>query len=173
MKRRIHDFNGFLNEMNGYGDEPFFFAKDGEQCNYLFKIESKESDKHVGLVISIGKFSKFTEPGEAKAEYGVISITKLTEAELDQAVTDKGKFESNEHVIEVDSDMLGNIMVTLTQAIENYLQNNSKVNKFYDEMQSNIQSDIYEEYIKNSVDEWPGEWNFQEIEKMKLNLISK
>ena len=66
MKKRIHDFKGFLNEMNGYGEEPFFFAKEGDTFNYLFKIEDDATEGHRGFVISIGKFSQFTQPTEAK-----------------------------------------------------------------------------------------------------------
>lgn len=162
-----------LNEMNGYGEESFYFAKDGDQYNYLFKVEG-EGDGHRGFIISIGKFSKFTQPSEAKADYGVLSITEVSEAELDQAVTDEGVFEPNDKRIEIDQSTLRKVMITLTEAVEDYLQQEPKVNKFYDEIQANIKdSDIYEENIKDSVNEWPGEWAFQEIEKGKLNLISK
>lgn len=169
--KHLKTFNQ-LNEMNGYGDEAFFYAKDGDQENYLFKVEN--GDGHRGFVISIGKFSKFTQPSEAKADYGVISITELSEKDLDQAVTDEGVFEPNEQRIELDAQTIRKIMDTLALVVEDYLQNEPKVNKFYDEMQANIQkSDIYEENIKDSVNEWPGEWSFQEIEKGKLNLMSK
>jgi len=160
-----------LNEMNGYGNEAFFFAKDGDQDNYLFKIE--DGNKRRGFVISIGKFSKFTQPTEAKSAYGVIGLTELDEEALDQAVTDKGVFDPNENRIEVKRDPLTKIMDTLAKVVDNYLQNEPKVNKFYDEMQANIKSELYDEAIKDSVNEWPGEWHFQEIEKGKLNMISK
>lgn len=169
--KHLKTFNQ-LNEMNGYGEEPFFYAKDGDQQNYLFKVEDQNG--HRGFVISIGKFSKFTQPSEAKADYGVLSITELSEEELDQAVTDKGVYEPNEKRIEIDAPTLRKIMTTLNLAVEDYVQNEPKVNKFYDEMQANIQmSDIYEENIKDAVNEWPGEWSFQQIEKNQLNLISK
>lgn len=163
-----------LNETNGYGEEAYYFAKDGDQYNYLFKIEDANNEGHRGFIISIGKFSKFTQPSEAQSDYGVLGITEVSEAELDQAVTDKGVFEPNDKRIEIDQPTLRKVMVTLNQAIEDYLQQEPKVNKFYDEMQANIKdSDIYEENIKDAVNGWPGEWTYQEIEKGKLNLISK
>lgn len=168
--KHLKTFNQ-LNEMNGYGEEPFYYAEDGpDKANYLFKVD----EGHRGFIISIGKFSKFTQPSEAKSDYGVISITEVSEEELDQAVIDEGKFEPNDKRIEIDQETLRKIMTTLTQAVEDYLQEEPKVNKFYDEMQANIkESEIYEENIKDAVNEWPGEWIFQEIEKGKLNLITK
>ena len=167
----FENFDEDLKEMNGYGEESFFFAKDGDQSNYMFKIE--DGDGHRGLVISIGKFSQFTQPTEAKNAYGVISITEMSEAELDQAVIDEGVFDPNEKFVDVDPESLTKILDTLSLAVEAYLQDESKVNKFYDEMPNKIKSELYDDAIKSTVKGWPGEWDFQEIEKGKLNLITK
>jgi hypothetical protein len=173
MTNRIHNFAQFvrINEDAGYGKEPFFFAKDGEVSNYFFKVENK--DNHRAFVISIGKFSQFTQPTEPKSDYGVLTITELGEDELDQAVTDEGKFDANKKQVDLDDKTLSEIMRLLSKIVADYLDNNAKVNKFYDEIQSKINGDSYADYMKNSTAGWPGEWNFQEVEKGKLNLISK
>lgn len=170
---RLYLFNQFVkvNEAAGYGKEPFFFAKDGEVCNYFFKVENGED--HRGFVVSVGKFSQFTQPSEPKSDYGVLSITELTEDELDQAVTDEGKFDVNKKQVDVDDRTLSEMMRTISKIVADYLDNNAKVNKFYDEMQSKITNKTYVDAIKTSAAGWPGEWNFQEVERGKLNLISK
>jgi hypothetical protein len=173
---KIYDFNQFvkMNEDNsaGYGDQAFFFVKDGDQHCYMFKLkDGREKDR--GFVITIGNFSRFSQPAEAKNAYGVISIVELSISELDQAVADKGIFDSNEKRIDADETAMNKIMQTLTLIVTDYLQNMPKVNKLYDEMQANLHSTLYQDKIKGSVTEWPGEWKFQEIENGKLNLIMK
>ena len=171
MRKRIHDFSGFLNEMNGYGEEPFFFSKDGDMSNYFFKIDDAGDTR--GFVITVGKFSKYAQPSEPKTEYGVISITEMGESELDQAVLNDGEFESNEKLVSVDNKSLSKIMNTLANVVEHYLEANGKIHKFYDEVPEKIQSRMYRDGISTAVKDWPGNWNFQEVERNKLNLISK
>lgn len=172
--KRIHDFKSFINETNGYGKESFFFAKEGDNSNYLFKIE--DGDEHRGFVLTIGKFSKFTQTGESKNGYGVLSVVELSEADLDQAVTDKGQFESNEKIINFTDDVARKFFKIVADCVADYLQNNPKVARFYDELQSSIQMEAYAEHIKDCVMDWPGgadTWHFQEVEADKLNIISK
>lgn len=169
--KHIRSFFGFLNEQNGYGKEPFFFVKDGDSSRYFFKVS--DGDKNRGFVLTIGKFSKFTQPTEAKTEYGVLQMTELSEQALDQAVIEDGQFKENEKLISVDQRSLSKIIETVARCVADYLENNGKVSKFYDELPDRIGSSLYRDAQSAAVKSWPGGWNFQEVERGKLNLISK
>jgi len=162
------------NSENGYGQQAFYFAKNGDTNNYFFKIQTGQ-DKN-GFVVSIGKFSKFTQPTEQKLEYGVISITKLDDEELDQAVVDQGKFNTNTNEIDTNDALIEKLLTHLALIIEDYVQKNPKVSKFYDEMQSNLRVADYDNKFAVSLDKWPGgneAWKLQTMEKGKMNIISK
>ena len=162
------------NSENGYGQQAFYFAKNGDTNNYFFKIQTGQ-DKN-GFVVSIGKFSKFTQPTEQKLEYGVISITKLDDEELDQAVVDQGKFNTNTNEIDTNDALVEKLLTHLALIIEDYVQKNPKVSKFYDEMQSSLRVADYDNKFAVSLDKWPGgneAWKLQTMEKGKMNIISK
>lgn len=162
------------NSENGYGQQPFYFAKNGDTNNYFFKIQDGQEKN--GFVISIGKFSKFTQPTEQKHEYGVIAITKLDDEELDQAVVDQGKFTTNSNEISTNDSLIGKLLTHLALIIEDYVQKNPKVSKFYDEMQSTLRVADYDNKFAVSLDKWPGGnevWKLQTMEKGKMNIISK
>lgn len=176
--KKIYGFDQFVNEnyMNedGYGDLPFFYAKNGDVSNYLFKVESGENQR--GFVVSIGKFSKFAQPSEAKSDYSVLSITEMSVDAVDQAVVDKGTFEANNNSIEVDERELNKILEMLSKCVGDYLQKSPKVSKFYDEMQGNIKNAQYTAKMTTFLDKWPGgqgAWKLQEVESGKLNYIVK
>lgn len=158
-------------EEHGYGQQAFFFAKNGDTNNYFFKLKSGQEDH--GFVVSIGKFAKFTQPTEQKINFGVLGITKLSEADLDQAVIDEGKFTTNSETIVADEKLLGKILEQLSLIVEDYLQKNPAVSKFYDELQSSLQAPDYDNKLAVSLSKWPGNWHLQIFEKNKLNIISK
>lgn len=177
--KRILDFSKFINEKlsvneDGYGNQPFFFAKNGDTSNYFFKIET--ADKHRALVLSIGKFSQFAQPTEAKTAYGVLGIIEVTEDELEQAIIDKGKYEINDKIIDVDQEFLKKIFDIAALCVADYLQKNPKIGRFYDEMQATIHSSFYMDEFNLFVGKWPGStntWHVQEVEKQKLITVSK
>jgi len=177
---RILNFNDLFESLNednsedGYGQQPFYFAKNGDTNNYFFKIN--EGQDQNGFVVSIGKFAKFIQPTEQKLEYGVISITKLKSEELDQAVVDEGKFTTNTNEIATSDQLLGKLLKHLSLIIEDYLQKNPKVSKFYDELQATLAATDYDNKMSLSLSNWPGgndAWKLQTMEKGKLNIISK
>lgn len=174
--KRIHDFRGFVNESlhedAGYGEESFFHVKEGDVDHYLFKVEL-DNDTNRCFAITVGKFAKFAQPTEAKNSYSVTGIVELTEDELDQAVADEGKYEPNDKLIEVDGDVLRSIMDILAKVIDHHLQDDPKVTRIYDEMQITLKADGYNDALKDSAAGWAGEWSFQEVEKGKLNMLSK
>lgn len=173
---KVLNFNDFLFEAeeNGYGQQPFFFAVNGDTANYFFKI--KDGQQTHALVVSIGKFAKTIQPTEQKTDFGVLGITSLTEDDLDQAVVDKGKFTTNEEVVTANESFTGKFLEHLALVIEDYLQKNPKVTKFYDEMQMSFQAPDYDNKFSVSLSKWPGgneAWKLQTMEKGKLNIITK
>jgi hypothetical protein len=158
----------------GYGQQPFYFAINGDNNNYFFKIQDGK-DLH-GFVVSIGKFAKFAKPTEQKLEYAVLSITTLKDADLDQAVLDKGKFTTNTETIVSAEGLLGKLLDHMSLVIEDYLQKNPKVTTFYDEFQLIFQAPDYDNKFSVSLAKWPGgndTWHLQTMEPGKLNVIKK
>jgi hypothetical protein len=175
---KVMNFNDFLFENekdeNGYGQQAFYFAENGDTDNYFFKLKDGQ-DIH-GLVVSIGKFAKFSQPTEQKPNYGVLSILKLSDEDLDQAVVDQGKFKANTETIVAAEGFLGKLLKHLGIIIGDYVQKNPDVSKFYDEMQATLQAPDYDNKFAVSLADWPGGnevWKLQSIEKGKLNLITK
>jgi hypothetical protein len=173
---KILSFGDYVNEAEamGYGQLPFYFAKNGDTNNYFFKIQ--EGKENFGFVVSIGKFAKFAQPTEQKLEYGVISVTKLSDADIDQAVIDEGKFTTNTDEVTMSDQMIGKFLEHLALVIEDYLQKNPKVNTFYDEIQANTRVADYDNKFSVSLAKWPGGndgWHLQTMEAGKLNVIKK
>ncbi len=166
-----------LNEdttLDGYGNQAFYFAKNGDTSNYFFKLT--DGKEQLSYVISIGKFAKFVQPTEAKANYGVITLTQLKEEVLDQAVLDKGIFQTNSEMINVSEGQVTKLLNHLGIIIEDYLQKNPQINKFYDEMQATLQTPQLENKFSVSLAGWPGSnsvWKFQVLEPGRLNVIQK
>jgi hypothetical protein len=176
LSGKVLNFNDFIfeSEENGYGQQAFYFAKNGDTNNYFFKMKDGQ-DSH-GFVVSIGKFAKFTQPTEQKPDFGVLGITKLKDEDLDQAVVDEGKFTTNTETITAAEGLLGKILEHLSLIIDDYLQKNPKVSKFYDEMQATLQAPDYDNKFSVSLAKWPGgneAWKLQTMEPGKLNIISK
>lgn len=176
--KKILNFDRFVNENyineDGYGDLPFFYAKNGDVSNYIFKIEG--GDVQRGFAISIGKFSKFAQPSEAKGDYAVLSISELGVDALDQAIVDKGVFEMNDNPIELNERELNKVLDTLAKCATDYLQKSPKTTKFYDEIQGNVKNTQYTAKMTEFIDKWPGgqgAWKIQEVEPGKLNYIVK
>ena len=175
LKKREVDLNeSLVNEetkVDGFGEQSFFFAKNGDSFNYLFKIHDGKDT--IGFVISIGKFSKVTQPTEQKSDYSIISIMKLSDTQVDQAVLDGGTFDSNTENIIAEESLFSKILAQLSIILEDYLQHNPKVAVFYDEMQLLLQAPDYDNKFALSLTKWTGEWSFQTMEKGKLNIIKK
>ena len=173
---KVLNFNDFIFEAeeNGYGQQAFFFAVNGDTANYFFKI--KDGQETHALVVSIGKFAKTIQPTEQKTDFVVLGITTLSEDDLDQAVVDKGKFTTNEEIITANESFTGKFLEHLALIIDDYLQKNPKVTKFYDEMQMCFQAPDYDNKFSVSLAKWPGgneAWKLQTMEKGKLNIITK
>ena len=154
----------------GYGDLPFYFSKSGDMNLYFFKLSSK------AFVLTVGKFSKFTQPTEQKTDYAVLSLTELKPDELDQAVLDHGKYKQNTNAIDLDESSINKLLNHIAICIEDYVQKNPQVTKFYDEIQANVKFKDYDNKFMLSLTKWPGgtdSWKMQTVEKSKFNVILK
>ena len=154
----------------GYGDLPFYFSKNGDLCLYFFKLSSK------AFVLTVGKFSKFTQPTEQKTDYSVLSMTELKPDELDQAVLDHGKYKQNTNAITLDESSINKLLNHVAICIEDYVQKNPQVTKFYDEIQATVKFKDYDNKFMLSLTKWPGgtdSWKMQSVEKSKFNVIIK
>ena len=159
-------------KVDGFGEQSFFFAKNGDAFNYLFKIyDGKDT---MGFVITVGKFSKFAQPTEQKSDYSVLSIIQLSDTQIDQAVLDNGIFDSNTENIMASDSLFSKILAQLSIILEDYLQKNPTVAVFYDELQNLLQAPDYDNKFALSLTKWPGgKWIFQTMELGKYNLIKK
>lgn len=174
-------FDAFVNENyankvneDGYGEQAFLYTKNGDVANYFFKVEGV-SEAPRGFVLSIGKFSKFAQPSEAKQEYAVLGLTELPVDKLDQAVIDKGVFEINNNQIDLNERELNKVLDVMAKCAGDYLEKNSKVTKMYDEVQGTLKNLMYNEKLVTFLNDWPGgagAWKLQEVEQ-NLNYIIK
>jgi len=154
----------------GFGDQPFFFAKNGDAGNYFFKVADR------GFVLTIGKFSKFSQPTEEKGKYGVLNLCELPVADLDQAVIDNGKFEANSNKVVLVQNEISKVLSQVAICVSDYVQKNPSTTKFYDEIQGTTSFPDYDNKFAMSMGAWPGgteSWKLQVLEKGKLNTVSK
>lgn len=176
---RVFNFSDFVKESlnesdsddTGYGQQPFYFAKNGDTHNYFFKIKSGQESS--GFVVSLGKFAKFTQPTEQKTDFAVLGLTALSDEDLDQAVVDQGKFVPNDTTFKMSEKMLSKFFDHLAIIVNDYLQKNPRISKFYDELQSSLEAADYDNKFSMSLAKWPGEWHLQTLEPGKLNVINK
>ena len=167
-------FEDFLyEEEDGFGELDFFFSKEGDTHNYIFRLSSGGNEQR-GFVVSIGKHSRFSKQSEPQGEYGIIQVTELESEELDQAILDEGKFEGNENKIEMDENELIRFLDIMIKTMSDYLKKNSKIFKFYDEVQDKLKNKEYFDKLEIALQDFEGGiWSSQEIEKGRDILIQK
>ena len=172
-KKVLSFINYVLNEK--FGNESFFLIKNGDTNNYCFKIEGEKGDKgDRGFVFTVNKSHTVSSHEGDDNEYCVLHIMEINPDDLDQAVVDKGKFDINKNNIDAKESDLVRILSVVADCMNNYLEQNSSVEKIYDEMQLTLKVQKYEDLMQVSFDKWPGtSWNIQEVEPGKLNLITK
>ena len=169
-KQKVLDFEGYVALREGFGEEPFFLAKNGDDYSYFFKIETKTKR---GFVLAVNKSASVAKPTEKPDEFSVLHLTEIPEDELEQAVIEKGNYKKNTNTISVDDSDLVNIMSSIAECVSDYLDQNAGVTKFYDEIPTTLRAQRYTDKMEVAFDKWPGDWNIQEQEPGKLNIISK
>ena len=80
----------------------------------------------------------------------------------------------NETIFKLSDNQLSRFLEQCGKAVGDYLEQNSKVVRFYDEMQDNIDAKNYLEFLKSVlVSKLGGEWAAQEGSSPKVIVISR
>lgn len=160
----IKDFKNYkLNEDAGYGNDYFVDQKVGKSQYYFFKVG--EGEDETGLIIKIGKFAKSTVISESERSYGVIHIESITPEDMDDYLVNDSEYRSKEdQAFAIAPDLLNQAFVIVQKAMDNYLEKNPKVTKFYDEMLENLDmsSEEYTSFVTPKIEGWSeGRWSVQ------------
>ena len=173
--RHIKLFEQFLLEENGFGRDFFVKKKDGKVSRYYFKIEGEDEDH--GLVVNIGKLSRGSSIDEAENSYCVISVEPIKISVLDDYLVKETDYKSRE---DDDFDLTKSEFMRfyriLGEAIKDYLQNNPKVSKIYDEIPLNLNIDLseYKDRVTSLMDEWSYEkWSLQNGSEKRTLLFTR
>lgn len=153
-----------LNEEDGFGRDFFVKKKDGKVSNYFFKLEG--SERTLGFIVSIGKLSRRLPIDEAENSYAVLSVQPIKESVLDDYLVKDSDFKSREDdEFELDKSEFMRFYKIVSECIKDYLQNNPKVSKIYDEMAINIELDMseYTNSTRALMDDWSyNKWSIQD-----------
>lgn len=175
--KNFEDFektHGIL-ESDGFGTLPFLEKKDGNIYYYFFKLDSQKKEEQKGFMLAIGKYSQYEETPGAKNSYAVLNVNEIGVELIDDIAIgneeipnlDEGKFK-------LEDNELSRFLEQCSKSISNYLEQNAKVVRFYDEMQDNLECDNYLEYLKSIVvGQLGGEWAAQEGSNKKVVIISR
>ena len=173
--KNIKLFEQFLFEEDGFGRDYFFKQKDGKVSKYFFKVESEEET--LGFIVSIGKLSRESSIDEAENSYCVISLEPIKESVMDDYLVRETDYKSRED----DEFSLGRsefmrFYKIMGECIKDYLQNNPKVSKIYDEIPLNLEIDMdqYKDRTETLMDQWSyGKWSVQEGSTERTLLYSR
>jgi hypothetical protein len=173
--RHIKLFEQFLLEEDGFGRDFFVKKKDGKVSRYYFKIEGEDKDH--GFVVNIGKLSRGSSIDEAENSYCVISVEPIKTSVLDDYLVKETDYKSRE---DEDFDLTKSEFMRfykiLSEAIKDYLQNNPKVSKIYDEIPLNLNIDLseYKDRVTSLMDEWSYEkWSLQDGSEERTLLFTR
>ena len=156
--KHIKLFEHFLMEEDGFGRDFFVKRKDGKVSKYYFKIEGEE--ENLGFIINIGKLSRGSSIDEAENSYCVVSVEPIKAEILDDYLVNDTDYKSREDDdFNLTRSEFMRFYRILSEAIKDYLQNNPKVSKIYDEITMNLNVDFSE--YKDRVETLMGEWSYE------------
>jgi|688.fasta_scaffold481240_3 hypothetical protein len=162
--RYIKLFEQFLLEEDGFGRDFFAKKKDGKVSKYFFKIEGEEET--LGFIINIGKLSRGSSIDEAENSYSVISSEPIRVSTLDDYLVNETDYKSREdEEFSLTKSEFMRFYKILSESIKDYLQNNPKVSKMYDEIPLNLDMELseYQDRVESLMDEWSYEkWSVQD-----------
>ena len=162
--RYIKLFEQFLLEEDGFGRDFFVKKKDGKVSKYFFKIEGEEET--LGFIINIGKLSRGSSIDEAENSYAVISAEPIRVSTLDDYLVNETDYKSREdEEFSLTKSEFMRFYKILSESIKDYLQNNPKVSKIYDEIPLNLDMELseYQDRVESLMDEWSYEkWSVQD-----------
>ena len=173
--RYLKLFEQFLMEEDGFGRDFFVKKKEGKVSKYFFKIEGEEDD--LGFIINIGKLSRGASIDESENSYCVISVEPIKVSVLDDFLVKDTDYKSREDEnFDLTRSEFMRFYKIMSEAIKDYLQNNPKVSKIYDEILMNVNMDLseYEDRARSLMDEWSYEkWSIQEGPEERTLLYTR
>jgi len=162
-------------ESDGFGTMPYLEKKDGNVYYYFFKLDSEKGEEQKGYMLTLGKYSQYEDTPGAKNSYSVININQIGTEIIDDIAVDKKEIPNlNNTTFKLSDNELSRFFEQCGKAVSNYLEQNPKVVRFYDEMQDNLDAKNYLEYLKSVlVGSLGGEWTAQEGSNKKVVVISR
>jgi len=180
--RQIKNFEEFLGsgvfESDGYGTSPFLMKKESGIYNYFFYIDTDEKEVQDAFRLMIGKYSDHQNISGAKNSYCVLSINKISHEVLEDIAVDKIELPiPSDSKFKVTGEMVSRLFEVISKCVLDYLEQNPKVSRIYDEIQDNLVftgEGSYIEFMKSIVISYLGEdWSVQEGVDKKSVLISR
>ena len=162
-------------EADGFGTLPYLEKKDGNVYYYFFKLDSEKDKSQKGYMLTIGKYSQYEDTPGAKNSYAVLNVNEIGTELIDDIAIDKKDIPNlNNTTFKLTDNEFSRFLEQCSKAISDYLEQNPKVVRFYDEMQDNVDSGNYLEYLKSVlVGGLGGEWTAQEGSNKKVVVISR
>jgi hypothetical protein len=177
---RLKTFEDFskslsLQEADGFGTMPYLEKRDGNVYHYFFKLDPEKGEEQKGYMLTIGKYSQYEETPGAKNSYAVMNVNEIGAEIIDDIAVDKKEIPNlNNTTFKLSDNELSRFLEQCGKAVANYLEQNPKVVRFYDEMQDNLDAKNYLEYLKSVlVGSLGGEWTAQEGSNKKVVIISR
>lgn len=177
---KIKNFDDFFKthrivEADGFGTLPYLEKKRGNVYYYFFKMDQEGGKSQKGYMLTIGKYSQHEDTPGAKNSYGVLNVNQIGTEIIDDIAIDKKEIPNlNESPFKLSDNEASRFFEQCGKAISAYLEQNPKVVRFYDEMQDNLDSNNYLEYLKSVlVGKLGGEWAAQEGSNKKTVIISR
>ena len=126
-------------------------------------------------MLTAGKYSQYEDTPGAKNSYAVLNTNEIGVELIDDIAIDKKEIPNlNETPFKLSDGELSRFFEVCAKAISDYLEQNPKVVRFYDEMQNNMEVSNYLEYLKSVlVGKLGGEWSAQEGSNKKVVVISR
>lgn len=162
-------------EADGFGTLPYLEKKDGNVYYYFFKLDSEKDKSQKGYMLTIGKYSQYEDTPGAKNSYSVLNVNEIGVEVIDDIAIDKKDIPNlNDTSFQLTDNELSRFFEQCSKAVSDYLEQNPKVVRFYDEMQDNLDAKNYLEYLKSVlVGKLGGEWTAQEGSNKKVVVISR
>lgn len=162
-------------EADGFGTLPYLEKRNGNVYYYFFKLDSEEDKSQKGYMVTIGKYSQYENTPGAKNSYAVLNVNQIGVELIDDIAIDKKEIPNlNDTVFKLTDNETSRFFEQAGKAVSDYLEQNPKVSRFYDEMQGNLDSKNYLEYLKSVlVGRLGGEWAAQEGSNKKVVVISR
>lgn len=177
---RLKTFEDFsrsvgIMEADGFGTMPYLEKKNGNIHYYFFKLDSEKGEKQRGFMLTLGKYSQYEDTPGAKNSYSVINANEIGTEIIDDIAGGKKEIPNlNQEKYQLTDNEISRFFKQCGKAISSYLEQNPKVVRFYDEMQDNLDSKNYLEYLKSVLaGSLGGEWSAQEGSNKKVVLISR